>query len=181
MDSADPQPDGLYIDSLSNLVDFGIKDAMDIHHTEEYFLGTFDELGQGGAHKMHKYTWNKILVPLDLVSTKLESVETFVDMTDQWAIIKWCQEVKPRSVEEIKDDDENIVVADDEIEVVKEVGEESSDVMEEVGNGNSDMLWFVSYQKASCSSMSRCTLYPQNLIEHLDFSTCTLQSDSKFF
>lgn len=83
MDSADPQPDGLYIDSLSNLVDFGIKDAMDIHHTEEYFLGTFDELGQGGAHKMHKYTWNKILVPLDLVSTKLESVETFVDMTDQ--------------------------------------------------------------------------------------------------
>ena len=110
MDSADPQPDGLYIDSLSNLVDFGIKDAMDIHHTEEYFLGTFDELGQGGAHKMHKYTWNKILVPLDLVSTKLESVETFVDMTDQWAIIKWCQEVKPRSVEEIKDDDENIVV-----------------------------------------------------------------------
>ena len=147
MDSADPQPDSLYIDCLSDFLEFGIYDALDIHNTEFFFLASFGDIGRGNARNLRKYTRDKILVPLDLVSTKSEPIEKedvvdtksesiaeeeVMDMTDSTqAINRWRFEVEPEYVEEIKDDKGQVAAVVEEIEEVEEVGEESTVVGEE--------------------------------------------------
>jgi hypothetical protein len=66
MDHEDPQPDGRYLDSLDDLVSFGVHNAINIHSLEVCFLATFGTLGRGGAHNLRQFTKNKIMIPLGL-------------------------------------------------------------------------------------------------------------------
>jgi hypothetical protein len=129
MDSEDPQEDGKYMDSLSNLVNFGVHDAIDIYNLEECFLATFGTLDRGGARNLRRFTQNKILVPLGLhleVSPD-PSIQVF-EKPDQFKTIhKWRSEVD--QAVGIKEE-EDIEEIDDGVEIVEE------DEIEEVRGGN---------------------------------------------
>jgi hypothetical protein len=56
MDSKDPQEDGKYMDSLGDLVDFGVHNTIDIFGLEECFLATFGTIGRGGARNLRQFT-----------------------------------------------------------------------------------------------------------------------------
>jgi hypothetical protein len=56
MDSEEPEPDGRYIDVFSDMDNFGLEDVLDIYEMEDCYLGTFGDLGRGGAQRLRRYT-----------------------------------------------------------------------------------------------------------------------------
>jgi hypothetical protein len=81
MDREDPHEDGKYMDSLSDLVSFGVHNAIDIYNLEECYLVTFG-LDRGCAHNLHQFTLNKILVPLGLHDEVLP--EPSIQVIENW-------------------------------------------------------------------------------------------------
>ncbi|KAN0139573.1 hypothetical protein V8E53_002602 [Lactarius tabidus] len=74
-----------------------------------------------------QYTWDKILVPLNLWETKVESYDSGMGLADMAGIFKWRKDVEPGYVEDIED-----------IEDIEEVKvEEVEEVVEEEGGGSS--------------------------------------------
>jgi hypothetical protein len=123
MDSEDPQEDGKYMDSLGDLVDFGVHNAIDIFGLEECFLATFGTIGRGGARNLRRFTQNKILVPLGLhFEHSPEPSIQVIEKPDQFRTIhKWRHEVRQASEgikeEDIEDVEDTVkVVEKDEIE-----------------------------------------------------------------
>jgi hypothetical protein len=81
-----------YMDSSSDFQAFGIHNAFDIMESNVCHLATFGELGRGGAMRLHKYTRNKILIPLDLWATNTEFTGTGTDHLS--TILKWQDDVE---------------------------------------------------------------------------------------
>jgi hypothetical protein len=124
MDSKDPQEDGKYINSLGELVNFGIHNVIDIFKLGEIFLGTFGTLGSGGVSSLHQFTQNKILIPLGLHTE--DSSELSIQVIEKphnfSTVQKWRHKVnqemegiKEEAIEEAKDKVEEV---EDEIEEV---------------------------------------------------------------
>ncbi|KAN0138816.1 hypothetical protein V8E53_003204 [Lactarius tabidus] len=105
MDTEHPQVDRHYMDSFSNFEMFGIDDTLNIMELE--------------------YMWDKIVIPLNLWETKVESYDSGIGSADVAGIFKWQKEVEPGYIEDIED-----------IEGIEEVKvEEVEEVVEEEGGG----------------------------------------------
>jgi hypothetical protein len=82
MDAVNPDVNGDYIESHSELLEFGIYDMFDIMETEVCFLATIGDLGRGGTIRLHHFTQDHILLPLGLWATAASSIDTFEVQTD---------------------------------------------------------------------------------------------------
>ncbi|KAF8256596.1 hypothetical protein EI94DRAFT_1710844, partial [Lactarius quietus] len=91
-----------FMESCGDLLAFDIHDALDIYSQETLFLATFGTLGQGGAGQLCQYTWDKILIPLDVLETKVDPFENVADTGDLKRIIGWRNSVEP-GLEDTKD------------------------------------------------------------------------------
>jgi hypothetical protein len=91
MDSEEPTVDGCYMDSYSDLRDFGLEDVLDVYNMDVCYLATFGNLGRSGAWCLHWYTRDKILVPLSMVKGKSSSRASIeeIDMTQEGRIMEW--------------------------------------------------------------------------------------------
>lgn len=130
MDTEDPQPDGKYIDSLSELIGFGVHDAIDICNMEECHLATLGDLDRGGARNLRQFTRNKILVPLGLhleVSPEpsiqvIPKPEYFTTIRDwRHKVEEATAGIKEEDIEEIEDEFEAVEEDEDEIEEMRGV------------------------------------------------------------
>jgi hypothetical protein len=122
---------GRFCDSYSDLHTFGIDDALDIEAKEVCYLATFGQLGREGACILRKYTQEKILIPLDLLETKAETVKSVEEVRCRKKILDWQAEVEMGHVEE-----EDVEVVDGgestDIEEIEGWGEVSYHTQEEV-------------------------------------------------
>ncbi|KAN0138027.1 hypothetical protein V8E53_004162 [Lactarius tabidus] len=125
MDTEHPQVDRHYMDSYSNFETFGINDMLDIMELEVCYLASFGQLGHDGAQCLSQYMQDKILIPLNLWETKVESYDSGIGSVEVAWIFKWQKEVEPGYIEDIED-----------IEGIEEVKvEEVEEVVEEEGGG----------------------------------------------
>ncbi|KAF8272588.1 hypothetical protein EI94DRAFT_1697289 [Lactarius quietus] len=82
IDSEFPSTEEPFVDSCGDLVVFDIHDALDIYQQETLFLATFGTLRRGGAAQLHQYTHDNILLPLDMLESKPDSVDFDKKSTD---------------------------------------------------------------------------------------------------
>ncbi|KAF8259289.1 hypothetical protein EI94DRAFT_1813546 [Lactarius quietus] len=101
LDTEHSDEDGLYMESFSDFQAFGIDDAFDIMEREVCYLATFGHLGQGGAQRLCQYTRDKILFPLDLWTTKNESIGSPLRSADNSTIFKWQNGIQEGYIEDI--------------------------------------------------------------------------------
>jgi hypothetical protein len=127
MDSEEPEPDGCYINVLSDMNDFGIEDVLDVYEMEDCYLGTFGDLGRGGAQRLRRYARDKILILLGVLKAE-ESEPSIqeINMTDYGRVMKWQVSVERGGAEEIID-----VKEEEGAEEVKEEGGETTDEADE--------------------------------------------------
>ena len=133
MDLEHPEEDGDYIDSSSDFKTFGIDDAFDIMEREICYLSTFGNLGHSGTTLLRQYTWDNILVPLGLWSTKAESCGSSAEKPwDLGRVIRWRRDVEDGYVEEVEEfEEKKEEVKEEEVEEVEEVsGGDDSDIEE---------------------------------------------------
>ena len=87
MDIEVPAPDLKYINALSNLLEFGYEDAVDIHGLRACHLASFGSLGGDGARRVLQFARDRYLIPLGLMETKrsseVPSIEEIADPTVQ--------------------------------------------------------------------------------------------------
>ncbi|KAF8267527.1 hypothetical protein EI94DRAFT_1700914 [Lactarius quietus] len=122
-----------FMESCGDLLTFDIHDVLDIYRQETLFLATFGTLGQGGTGQLRQYTWDKILIPLDVLETKADPFENIADTGDFKRIIRWRSSVE-LGLEDTKDK-EGDVVGEEEVVVVSGGGA-SSEVEEIKGWGD---------------------------------------------
>ncbi|KAF8256572.1 hypothetical protein EI94DRAFT_1821909 [Lactarius quietus] len=125
MDSEFPSTEEPFVDSCGDLVAFDIHDALDIYQQETLFLATFGTLRRGGAAQIHQYMRNNILLPLDMLESKPDSVDFDEKSTDDRKVFGWREKVEPGLEEE------RIIEVESEDEV-EEVGDRSSSFVEEI-------------------------------------------------
>jgi hypothetical protein len=141
MDTEEPAVDAHYIDTYSDMNDFGLEDVLDVYDMDVCYLATFGNLGRNGAQCLRQYARDKILVPLSVLKGKSSeaSIEE-IDMTQEGRIMEWRVSVRPGSVEEIEDiksiKKEKEVGGENEVEDVEEVGEETTDVADDIEEGS---------------------------------------------
>ncbi|KAF8259461.1 hypothetical protein EI94DRAFT_1707096 [Lactarius quietus] len=137
LDADGPQPDGNYRDSHRELLEFRIHDALDIYRMDECFLATLGELGRGSAQRLHQFTHDKILIPLQLVSevVKAEPTIKYVEpLMDVARIREWIAGVEQATVgvkEEESDGIEEVEVEHIEDDI-KEIETDGGDTIVEV-------------------------------------------------
>lgn len=131
MDHEDPQPDGTYLESLDELITFGVHDAIDIYALQTCHLKTLGKLCKGGAHRLRHFTLTKILIPLGLHNVEdipsEPSVQEIEPPGASRKIYNWQKEVAI----EIKDEDD--------IEEVEDRFEEVEDEIEEIGGESEEV------------------------------------------
>lgn len=66
MDTYNPAPNMKYSDALSDLVDLGIEDVVNIYSLPVELLATFGSMGVDGAERLRHYAHQKLLKPLGL-------------------------------------------------------------------------------------------------------------------
>ncbi|KAI9440288.1 hypothetical protein BJY52DRAFT_1195354 [Lactarius psammicola] len=66
-------PDLNYIDALSDLLEFGYKDMVDVHGLRACHLASFGGLGGDGACHVLQFAQERFLIPLGLMETRRSS------------------------------------------------------------------------------------------------------------
>ena len=122
MDIECPEVDGFYRDSYGELAAFEVDDALNIIANEVCHLGTFGHLDTVGAQKVRQYTQDKVLIPLNLWETDLESFDSGDHAVDLTRVFNWHRGVTPGYVEDgMEDDDNSKKVKVEEVDDVEEV------------------------------------------------------------
>ncbi|KAF8259335.1 hypothetical protein EI94DRAFT_1813477 [Lactarius quietus] len=107
MDSKFPSTEEPFMDSCGDLVAFDIHDALDIYQQETLFLATFSTLRRGSTAQLRQYTCDNILLPLDMLESKPDSVHFDEKLTDDRKVFGWQEKVElgleeERIIEEIE-------------------------------------------------------------------------------
>lgn len=142
MDYEDPQPDGKYIDSLDELVDFRLKNAKDIYALEDLFLATLGGLDKGGARKLRQFIKYKILIPLGVYpppESPEPSIQAIEPPDNFKRVHKWRTAIPGEDEIEVLEDE--VGWMEDEIEEIHgnaKVDENEDEIENEDGGGEED-------------------------------------------
>ncbi|KAF8268861.1 hypothetical protein EI94DRAFT_1699911 [Lactarius quietus] len=111
LNADDPQPDGDYIDLQCKLIDFRIHNVLDIYRMDECFLVMLGELSRGSAQHLCQFSWDKILIPLQLVPevVKAELTIKYIEpLLDIARIQEWIAGVEQATVEVKEEESDGI-------------------------------------------------------------------------
>lgn len=100
MDLEDPICDLKYVDMWSEFQDLGVEDALDVYSLGVTHLATFGFLDPDRAHRLHKYTQDKVLTPLGLMKTRLSEEPSVQEVPAPTQAV-----VKQATQDDIEDED----------------------------------------------------------------------------
>ena len=126
MDAENPDLVRPYKDSHSEFEVFEVDDAFDIVENEVCHLGSYGDLGDDRAIELRQFTRDRVLIPLGLWETNVESFESGVGHVDVERVFKWQKNVEPGYVEDIEDVEDSKEAKMEEVEEV--VGGECLDL-----------------------------------------------------
>ncbi|KAN0138373.1 hypothetical protein V8E53_003836 [Lactarius tabidus] len=98
MDSADPQPDRFYRDSLDNFLDFGIHDALDIHNTQGSNKDPVDMTDTPAINK-----WQSEVKPEYVEEIEDDDEEVAVVVEEVAVVVEEVEEVDEESTDVVED------------------------------------------------------------------------------